>query len=320
MPTFCRHNRFLQNCPICREPEAPRRRAAAPAPVRARSGSSGVRRAATGVRVRHLARAAEDGYASSLVPGLRATADAERLADELAFAAGRLAELATAPPDPFAEAASAPDRDEGIWLAAQLVLLGPDDVGEAVTPWAGARGGSPATAGSDAALDGLALGPRSPFADVPAAARGRAALRSWMRRQGGPAAALAGDPTWTPERRFARLFERLGTVAGLGRARYDLLAVLGAVGLADVEPDALHAGDRDDATLAAKRAFGIGDRLLLDRRAAGLAAAAGVAIGALDLALVNLDRPANARLTLGASPTAADPEVRDRAAAALGVG
>jgi len=45
--------------------------------------------------VRQMARATDDGYRSPLVPGLKASTDAERLADELAFAATRLAELAT---------------------------------------------------------------------------------------------------------------------------------------------------------------------------------------------------------------------------------
>jgi hypothetical protein len=43
--------------------------------------------------VRHVARAADDGYEHDLVPGLRATADAARLSSELAFAAARLDEL-----------------------------------------------------------------------------------------------------------------------------------------------------------------------------------------------------------------------------------
>ncbi len=293
MPTFCRHNRFVQNCPICREPEPPRRRAAstssASRPRRtARASSPSRRSGGTGdLRVRRVARAAEDGYHSPLVPGLRATADAERLAEELAFAAGRLTELATAPQGAFAEAATAADRDEGIRLAAEAVLRGD----------------------------------RSPYADEAAADRGLAALSAWFDRHGGPGAALDGDPAWTAQRRFERLFERLGTVGGIGRARYDLLVVAGALGLADVEAPALLAGDRDDTTIAAKRVFGIGDRLLIDRRAGELAEAAELPVAALDLALVNVDRPAGApRLTGGASEDAADAGAWARAAAALGVG
>ena len=271
------------------------------------------------MRVRHLARAAEDGYSSPLVPGLRATADAQALAGEIGFATGRLAELAAAPPGLYAEAGSAPDRDEGIWLALQISLIGPLDeaaepfaaLREAVVPWAG---------GAVPAAETIAVGPRCPFADPAAAARGLGALRAWLQRQGSPAAAIDGDAAWTPARRFARLYERLGTVSGIGRSRYDGLAVLGRLGLAEVEADALHAGDRDDASLAAKRVFGIGDPLLLDRRAADLADAAGVPVAALDLALANLGRPAGrSRIAMGASPGAADEEARERAAEALGV-
>ncbi len=269
------------------------------------------------MRVRKLARAEEDGYASPLVPGLKASADAAQLADELAFATGRLAELAAAPPGLYAEAASAPAREDGLWLAAQIVLLGPAPEGDPfaaladiVTPWSA---GVPQ-------LDRFALGERSPFSGADAAARGLASLRAWAERQGGPTAAFDGDATWSPERRFERLFERLGTVSGVGRARYDLLVVAGRLGLADVAATSLMAGDRDDATLAAKRVFGIGDRFLLDRRALELAEAAEVPVAALDLALANLGRPPTApRLTLGAGTSAADAAARERALAALGL-
>ncbi|MFN8204284.1 MAG: hypothetical protein U0S48_17135 [Solirubrobacteraceae bacterium] len=321
MPTFCRHNRFIQNCPICRAPEPPRRRAATPASgaTTRRGGATRSARPSSGIRVRHLERAAEDGYASPLVPGLKATADAEALADELGFATGRLAELAVAPPGLYADAGGASDRDEGIWLALQTVLIGPLDeaddpfaaLREAVVPWAG---------GAAPAAEAIRLGPRSPFADGAAAARGLAAVRAWLERQGGPSTALDGDATWTAQRRFDRLYERLGTVAGLGRARYDALAVLGQLGLAAVEAASLHAGDRDDATLAAKRVFGIGDRLLIDRRARDLAEGAGLPIAALDLALANHGRPPGSpRMTIGATAAAADADARELAAAALGV-
>jgi hypothetical protein len=348
VPSFCRHNRFIQNCPICREPEAPPRgtpakrasSSSSSSSSATRSRSSSSTRSSGGVRVRRVARAQEDGYASPLVPGLRATADAVQLADEIAFATGRLAELADAPPGLYAEAASAPDRDEAAWLAAQVVLLGPDEetddpfagLRDVVVPWAGggvpdpqplaerARAARAARGGSVAGGAISGLGPRSPYGDTAAARRGLASLRSWAERQGGLAGALAGDPAWTPERRFERLFERLGTVSGIGRARYDLLVVLGQLGVADVRATSLHAGDRDDATQAAKRVFGIGDRYLLDRRASELAEAAEAPMAALDLALANLDRPPAApRITVGASADAADPAARERAASALGV-
>jgi hypothetical protein len=271
------------------------------------------------MRVRKLTRAADDGYSSSLVPGLRATADAEQLAEEIGFATGRLAELAAAPPGLYADAASAPDRDEGIWLAAQVVLLGPAE--EADDPFAALREVVRPWSDDEAlALDDFAFGPRSPFRDAAQANRSLASLRAWAQRLGGPAAALSGDAAWTPERRFERVYERLGTVSGLGRARYDLLTVAGRLGLTEVEAPTLLAVGTDDTTTAAKRVFGIGDSLLIDRRAHELATEAEAPVAALDLALANLDRPAgHTRMTIGATASAADPDAWARAAAALGV-
>ena len=108
MPTFCRHNRFIERCPICSK-TLPGNEPAGGAPRRARStgsprSASGPRRGATGLRVRHEGRAAEDGYSNELVPGLRASADAARLAEEIDFAAGRLAALALEPPGLYGEA------------------------------------------------------------------------------------------------------------------------------------------------------------------------------------------------------------------------
>jgi hypothetical protein len=326
VPSFCRHNRFIDNCPICSPKVAPPKSKSATAKSasapRAPRSASSTRRPGTSsaVRVRKLTRAVEDGYSSPLVTGLKASADAEQLADELGYAAGRLEELRDAPTGLFADAGSAPDRDEGLWLATQIVLLGPAEgaedpfaaLREVVVPWAG-----------DALpdLDGFAFGPRSPFADAAAATRALTSFRAWAGRAGSLTAAFVGDEVWTPERRFERIFERLGTVTGLGRARYDVLLVAGALGLVDVNATSLIAGDRDDATAAAKRVFGIGDRLLLDKRADELAHAADVPIAAFDLALANFGRPANReRYLVGATAAAADPAARDRALDALGLG
>ena len=108
MPLFCRHNRFEQNCPICsREKEAERRPAG---PARA----AGTRRAAASAAparpprlvTRRLARAADDGYRNDLIPGVKATADAERLAACLTLATHRL-EF----PGPYPEVAEEPDLE-----------------------------------------------------------------------------------------------------------------------------------------------------------------------------------------------------------------
>ena len=126
MPMFCRHNRLTVNCPICSlelGPElggkpAPARRSSAPASSRSRGGTTTPRR---GVVTKRLARAADDGYRNPLVPGLRATADAERLGRALAWADARLA-----PPGPHPAVAEEPVQEEAFWLAFLLALVPPD--------------------------------------------------------------------------------------------------------------------------------------------------------------------------------------------------
>jgi hypothetical protein len=83
VPLFCRHNRFEASCPICSREKAPAPRAR-PSTARARTGTQ--RRPQAGLVTKRVARAADDGYRSPLAPGLKATADAERLAQALALA------------------------------------------------------------------------------------------------------------------------------------------------------------------------------------------------------------------------------------------
>ena len=109
MPTFCRHNRFIERCPICSKtlpgnpPAASSLRARRKASTRARTGGERSRRRRArgeGLRVRREGRAEDDGYRSELVPGLRASADAEpagagdRLLQRQAARAGGRAHLA----------------------------------------------------------------------------------------------------------------------------------------------------------------------------------------------------------------------------------
>ena len=268
MPLFCRHNRLTANCPICSRELAAERRAATPArPARTRSGSAraSTQRRSPGVVTKRIARAADDGYRNPLVPGLRATADAERLGAALAWADARLE-----PPGPHPAVAEEPVQEEAFWLAFLLALVPPGarELHEAIV------GSRPSWASGEA--------PDIPGADP----RTVPAYRAWAERAGTQAEAFLGEPVWTPERRFGRTFERLA-LPGLGRtARYELLNTLGAAGVCDVAADALHIGKTDDATtLAAKRVLVSGDVMLLERRAADLAKACGVRIGALDRAL-----------------------------------
>jgi hypothetical protein len=148
------------------------------------------------------------------------------------------------------------------------------------------------------------------------ASRSLVAYRDFARRAGGQLAALAGEPYWTPERRFARDFERLA-LPGLHRAaRFDFLTTLGATGRLELEAASLFLGD-DPTTLAAKRVFGIGDTILLDRRARELAQACEVPLAALELALFNWQDEGE-RATLGVPVSGGSGEAARRAHDALG--
>jgi hypothetical protein len=308
MPSFCRHNRLIQNCSICA-----REQSIEPRPIVSRPGSTSgrprsaergtaqakpERTAATRVRVRRLERGTDDGYSSALVPGLKSSEEAARLAGELAFAQRRLAIFQSDPPGLLAVVADPRDElEERTWLAFQIAYLGPLDAEhpfaaiEAVrTSWA---------SGALPKLNGVQTGPRAAHD----AGRGVATLeayRAWAARAGSQALAFGGEASWTPERRFARVFERLA-LPGMHRdARFDLLATLGELGLYELRPGSLELGGVDEVTVAAKRVFGIGDPLLLERRAADLAAAAGSPLQALDLALYNWG--AGERHGVGVSP------------------
>jgi hypothetical protein len=317
---FCRHNRLEATCPICsrkakrEQVEAPRR--ATPRPARSSSGRRAPVARAGDLRVRRMARAADDGYEHELLPGLRSSVDAAHLADELAFSANRLDELSNDPPGLYADVAAASDAEEAAWLAFLIVYLSPL---EGDDPWAGiAAARTTWASGELPALDEVPLGPRTAHAP----ARGAAtvvAYRAFAQRAGSQAAAFNGDPGWTDQRRFDRAFERLA-LPGFGRAaRYELLLLLGRLGAFPLRPWSLQLGaDAVDPTVvAAKRALGIGDPLLLQRRAAELASATGVSIEALDLALTNWTRT-DGRITAGAT-VVAEGERRDAIGAALGV-
>jgi hypothetical protein len=193
--------------------------------------------------------------------------------------------LETRPPGLYAQVASEGDVEEAAWLAFLIAYLSPleeeADPFEAVaavrTTWA---------SGDLPDLIAARTGPRS--AHDPA--RGDETLRAyraWAQRSGSQAAAFTGELSWAPERRFDRAYERLA-LPGLGRdARYELLVSLGRLGVFELRGGRLHLSGDNEPTVAAKRVFGIGDPLLLERRAADLAEACGVALEALDLGLYN---------------------------------
>jgi hypothetical protein len=314
MPTFCRHNRLLQNCPICAreqavelrpivsssQPRTSQARGSQPTSSASRRAGDGRSGAGAGLRVRRLARGVDDGYHSSLLPGLKSSSDAERLAEELACSAGRLSRLAEDPPGLYAEVADpSGDIEELTWLAFLIAYLCPLDeedpfsaIRQVRTSWA---------SGELPALQEVRTGPRTAH-EPGAGSRTLEAYRAWASRAGSQAAAWGGEQSWTPERRFARIFERLA-LPGLHRdARFDLLATLGSLGVYDVRAAMLQFGGDNQTTVAAKRVLGIGDSLLLERRASELAQACGVPLEALDLAFYNWER--GERATVGLGPDA----------------
>lgn len=324
LPTFCRHNRFAETCPICAR--KPRTESSAPAASRrAPRKTSGARRtsrggaAAGGLTVRRLARAEDDGYDNQLVPGLRSSADAAKLAHEIAFAAARLEELYLDPPGLYAEVAAESDRDEAAWLCFLIAWISPAEEGD---PWAGITAARvPFSTGEVPDVSGVPLGERT-ACDPGRAAETIARLRQLAGRAGSLAALLEGEATLTPGRRFDRAYERMA-VPGLHRgARFELLVLAGRLGVAALEPTSLQLGTReaaqDPVVVAAKRVFGIGDPVLLGRRASELAGAAGAPLAALDLALFNWARPEDRPVRAG-SRAQPDAAVEAAGRAALGL-
>jgi hypothetical protein len=330
MPSFCRHNRLIQNCPICsRERELEleatvphltgrtgggRRGAGAARRARGRQTASGSR-ALGGLSVRRVDRGVDDGYHSPLLPGLRSSAEAKRLASELSFAAGRLQTVAADPPGLYAEVADGgADIEERTWLAFLIAYLCPlegDDpfaaIGAARNSW---------VSGELPDLAGVATGPRTVH-DPAGGTRTIGAYRAWAARAGSQSAAFSGEPGWSPERRFARAFERLA-LPGLHRdARFELLVSLGWTGAYDLRAGSLQLGGENQVTIAAKRALGIGDPILLERRALELARGCELPLEALDLGFYNWE--ARQRATMGMGPSGeVSPEILARVSGTLG--
>jgi hypothetical protein len=330
LPTFCRHGRFLERCPICSKTlpgNAPTRRPAGGSAKRRTPSHSGSARRTRGetIRVQRQQRAAEDGYSSSLLPGVRASADAARLADELAFSNGRLLTLAAGGEDGLpalyaqAQALAASELEQATWICFLCAYLCPLEGPE---PFAGIEAALRSDREALEDLSEIELGPRTSH-DRARGAETLNAYRGWYRQAGSQAAAFQGDSSWTPERRFERIFERLALPGFTRAARYELLMLLGALGLYELRGASLQlSGPRgsaaaDQATLAAKRVFAIGDPLLLERRAKALADACSTPIAALEPALA--DWGSDARATRGFPDEVADEETRRRAQDALGL-
>jgi hypothetical protein len=344
VPTFCRHNRFVDRCPICSKTlvdqsstaqsrTKPRRASTKGAskgtPVRARNPR--LRASAQEVRVHRESRAGDDGYRSALLPGLRASRDALALAEEIAFANGRLLALQEAPTDLYGEVRALVDGDveQATWMCFLIAYLSPL---EGEDPFAGirialaaSRDGGAYDLGRLGEHDEIPLGPRTSHDP----ARGMSTLlayRQWAERAGSQAHAFEGDLAWSPQRRFERCFERLALPGFPRMGRYDLLVTLGCLGLYEMRADSLHfisaneSPSGDLTTLAAKRMFAIGDPLNLERRAQALAEAISVSVATLDLAFWNWSQPTpGTRATLGVPSETCDLGALERTRAALGL-
>ncbi len=342
--TFCRHNRFIQRCPICRETvpgQPPARHAAKPRRetgargVGGKAGTAASSRVGAGVgehvgrsstrrkqevRVHREARSEDDGYRCELVPGIHSSEDARRLVREIGFASGRLLTLTASPPSLYAEARDLDDLEQSTWICFLAAYLSPLQ-GE--QSFVGIRQAllSSWASGTVSDLEDVPLGPRTSH-DPARGSETLVAYRRFAEHAGSQQAAFTGEPSWTPQRRFERVFERLA-LPGFGRmGRYDLLITLGRLGLYELRADSLHVGTRtsiasDPTPPAAKRVFGIGDPLLVERRAAALADALSTPIEALDLALANWS--SEERVTLGFPDGTADGHAVERAKAALEV-
>jgi hypothetical protein len=121
----------------------------------------------------------DDGYRSPLVSGLRASQDAARLADEVAFAVGRLTVLDADPPDLLGEIcaqAAAGALEQATWACFLVAYLCPLDDPD---PFAGIRLALDADwrNGELPDLEGIPLGPRTSHDP----ARGDATLRAYLR-------------------------------------------------------------------------------------------------------------------------------------------
>src|SRR5205085_12666467 len=157
------------------------------------------------------------GYRSTLVPGLRASADALRLAEEIAFSSGRLAMLRSEPPGLYGEvsALAGQDPERATWACFLIAYLSPLEVEDGQDPFAGIRRALAAAPGLDVGsavglpeLAEIPLGPRTSH-DPARGAETVLAYRQWVRHasagEGRQTVAFTGDPAWGPGRRFERL-------------------------------------------------------------------------------------------------------------------
>ena len=328
MPSFCRHNRFVERCPICSKtlPGATPARTETKRSPASSNGSKGERtharpRSGERLRVQRETRSPDDGYRSNLAPGLRSSQDAQGLAQEIGFSCGRLLALAEDPPGLYGELIAQEDIERSTWACFLSVYLSPLQEGDPFRAIRAVLERTPDWASEELPdLEGVELGPRSAH-DPSRSGATLEAYRRLVHNAGSQQSVFAGEDSWSHQRRFQRVFERL-TLPGFARdSRYELLVILGGLGLYQMQADSLFliaAGrSTSDATmLAAKRIFGIGDAANLERRLLALSQESGIPLQALDLALANWGA---GRATLGFPEDTCDQDALGLAEIALGL-
>jgi hypothetical protein len=266
-------------------------------PTASRTAPTGTTRS-RGVVTGKLSRNADDGYSSDLLPGIRSSADVLVLAQELTAAEARLEALSGPDAGPWTAVAERADTPAQAFIAALVVAVAsPDEVAGSVATASTALAALLAVEPSLESLDHVAGasevgsildgGPRGPRGHDAAGAALAVPAALATRSGGSLEAALLGEDSWTPARRFARLLDRLA-LRGLPRAvRFDVLVALGRTGALPVKADGLHLGN-DQVTDAAKRLFAVADVPLLEKRAATVVEVTGVSWDAFELALWNI--------------------------------
>ena len=254
VPLFCRHNRLTANCPICSR-ELAAERAGAPRPPGPRARAARARPAAPAAppRRRHQARRPRGRRRLPQPARPRPARDRRRRAPRRRARAG---------PTPGSSRPARTRRSPR--SRCRRRRSGSRSCSRSSRP---AR--TSCTRRSSPSRPGWASD------EVPEHPRRRPAHRSPPTAPGPSAparrpTAFLGEPAWTPERRFGRVFERLALPGLRPRApRYELLADARRRRPLDARGRRAAPRRGDDATtLAAKRVLVSGDAMLLERRAA----------------------------------------------------
>ncbi len=161
-----------------------------------------------------LQRAADDGFTSALLPGVRSSQTALQLARELTAAEARLSVYGTADAGAWTTVTDLAGEPHRAFVAALVVAVASPDgpagsASTAAAALAALQSADPSLTALDAIADATELaqvleaGPRGPRAHDASAAALAVPAQLAQRSGGSLEAALAGEAGWTSERRFA---------------------------------------------------------------------------------------------------------------------